>query len=872
MRNISLLLAAFSFILSVGASEYHKCGWENCASKHSAFQSLRSRMPEAVGQRPPGNGRQYAPDRIIDVTHQKIDFTPDFAAKTLSGISTITFSPIAGGISELKLDAVDLHIREVTGENVEVDSWDHDDARLTVLFKTPVNPEDTVSLSITYDAFPQHGLYFRTAAMGYPEGDDHLWTQGEPQMHRHWFPGYDYPNERFTSEVICHVPEKMTVLSNGDLISDTVADGKRTVHWHQKEEHVNYLISVVAGHFKKLEDKHGELPLAFYTPPSEFAEAANSFRDTAKILPFLEKEIGATFPWAKYYNVCVADFIAGGMENTSITTLTTRTLFSETSGNLRTSHRLDTHEITHQWFGDLLTCKDWSHLWLNEGFATYYTHLYENEKNGRDSMLFGLLKDAESVFSRNDNKPIVWRGYEDPIEQFDYRAYPKGAWVLHMLRSQLGPELYQKCIQTYVERFRNTNVTTDQLSSVIEELSGRSFDEFFDQWVYHGGFPDLKATYKWDQKNSKASLKISQKQKPSEQVLLFDFPLTIRFIGEDGKESKDEIIRVIEAAEDFSFDLDFKPAIVRIDPDFTVLTKIEFNPPNDLLKAQLKNEDDMIGRLLAAKAHGGKKDKASLELLGDRLANDSFHGVRTETVRALQKTHTPEALEILLLNKDQTDDRVRNEVVIAIGKFFHSDAKDALLSIAEKEPNHEIAGEAIRALGKFPIEEVSGTLISALDRESYRHEVAASAIRAIRTQADPAYIAPLSTHIQTAAAKFSTRDFGAALQTLATLARDEEIEIRDRVRYLLGTHLSDPRDSLRTDVIRSFAILNDKKAIPVLETINGTGAKDDASAKAAKDAIAKLNAGKKQADEVRDLRTKVSDLEKQIRELADKVK
>lgn len=865
---------AFSCLLTavplLQATEHWQCGWEHCAEKHSNLWSLRSRLPEPAGERPPGNGRQYAPDRIIDVTHQKIEFTPDFSSKTLNGTSTITFSPIAKPITELVLDGVDLQIEEVTSE-LKIESWDYNDEALTILFEEPLAPGVSASVVVRYRAFPQQGLYFRTSDMGYPEGDDHLWTQGEPQLHRHWFPGYDYPNERFTSEVICHVPEDMTVLSNGTLISDTVADGKRTVHWHQQKEHVNYLISVIAGHLEKIDGKHGDLPLAFYTPPSEFAEAANSFEDTAKILSFLESEIGIPFPWAKYFNVCVTDFIAGGMENTSITTLTTRTLFSKSSGNLRTSHRLDAHEITHQWFGDLLTCKDWSHLWLNEGFATFYTHLYEEEKNGHDAMLYSLHLDAEHVFSRNDNKPIVWREYKDPIEQFDYRAYPKGAWVLQMLRSQLGADLYQKSIQTYVERFRNGNVTTADLSKVIEELSGRSFDEFFDQWVYHGGFPNLKANYKWDPKKSKATLNISQTQKLSEQVLLFDFPLTIRFISEEGK-IDDRTVRIVEAKEDFSFDLDFKPAIVRIDPELAVLAKIEFRPPNELLKAQAENEKDMIGRLHAVQAYGGKKDKPSIDLLADRLANDSFHGVRIEAARALARTHTDEALAALAPHLKTEDDRVRSDVVAAVSKFFLPEAREALMTVAAEDANPEIVADAIQGLGKYPIEEVSGTLITALERDSYRHSIAVAAIRAMKTQADPAYIAPLSTHLETSKEKFFSRDYGTALQTLAILSREEDTDVRDRVRYLLGSQLNHPNESLRPEIIKAMAMLGDKRAIPVLETVTNTGPADDASAKAAKEAITKLNADKKQAEEVKDLRTKVTDLEKQIRELADKVK
>ncbi|CAN0348094.1 unnamed protein product, partial [Ectocarpus sp. 4 AP-2014] len=291
----------------------------------------------------------------------------------------------------------------------------------------PVGEE--VSVAITYTAEPKKGLYFRTADMGYPEGEDHVWSQGETHEAPHWFPCFDYPNERSTTEVICHVPADMTVLSNGTRLgSKTDAEtGLKKVHWLQGKPHVNYLVCLCAGHFAKLTGESNGVPLAFYTQPSVAKEAANSFQDTAAILAFYEEEIGVKYPWAKYDQVTILDYYWGGMENTSLTTLTNETVFDESTENIRSSRGLDAHELAHQWFGDYVTCKDWSHLWLNEGFATFYTHLYNGHKLGRDEMLYGLYRDAtERVLpgSKKNTSPIVWRRYNEAWDQFDFRAYP----------------------------------------------------------------------------------------------------------------------------------------------------------------------------------------------------------------------------------------------------------------------------------------------------------------------------------------------------------------------------------------------------------------------------------------------------------------
>ena len=861
---LGLVVAFWGSVTDLRAELHFHSAWEVCACK----RHLAEGAPLDPDADHAGNGRKYARDREIDVTHVRLEIDPDFEKRSLAGLAALNFAPIAKPLAELRLDAVDLRVETVEA-SAEIEDWQVTRDAIVVTFVEPIAADEASWVRVRYEAEPrEEGWYFRTEAMGYPAGDDHFWTQGEPEKHRYWFPGYDYPNERFTSEVLCRVPEGMTVLSNGRLIKESKVGDQTLFHWKQEEEHVNYLISVVGGYFQKLEDKHGDLPLAFYTPPSEFAVAENSFRDTAQILAFLEEEIGVEFPWAKYYNVCVADFVAGGMENTSLTTLTTWTLFSEDSEELRTSHRLDAHEATHQWFGDLLTCKDWSHLWLNEGFATYYTHLYDEHKFGTEEMRYQLYRDMGRILPNKDTKPIVWREYDDPFEQFDYRAYPKGSWVLHMLRSQLGPELFRECVTAYVERNRNRNVVTHDLAAVFEELSGRSWDEFFDQWVFHGGEPELKVAYAWDQGKKQAKLSIAQQQQLSEDVLLFDFPLPVRFLDEAGT-AHDFTVRVHEKSEDFFFELPARPKIVRIDPELTVLAAIDFQPPNPLLFAQLENPDDMMGRLLAAKALGGRKDAKSIEALEKVLTGDPFYGVRIEAAKALAKTHTPGALAALKGGTDQDDARARREVVEAIGKFYTEEGLAALQTVIESETNPEIVAEAIKASGKFPQDSVRPVLLAALDRESYRHRIAASAIGALREQADPESVPTLLAHLESNESKFSTRDLGNGLDALAYLARKLEAEEREEIRLFVAGFLDHPKGDLRRAAMKALGTLEDPRSLGALRTFVESGDGEGPDAKAAESAIKRLTAEKGQADEVKDLRQEMLDLQKELRAMRD---
>lgn len=322
--------------------------------------------------KPAANGRHYTPDRIVDVRHVAIDVTPDFQRRRIRATATITFAPIARPAESIVLDAHNLDVKKVTG-NVPIAEYQVTQTGIQIVFKQPLAVGQQATMTVQYEAEPKDGLYFRTLEMGYRAEDTHLWTQGEPHLSRHWFPSFDYPNQRFTTEVTCRVPKEMTAVSNGRLVSDQVdaASGLRVVHWLQDKPHANYLIALVAGKFSILEDRAGPTKLRFITPPSQAEYAESGFRDTADIVKFYERETGVPFPWAKYDQVVVNDFMWGGMENTSLTILNERALFSRESENIHSSQYLVAHELAHQWFGDYVTCKDWSHLWLNEGFAVY---------------------------------------------------------------------------------------------------------------------------------------------------------------------------------------------------------------------------------------------------------------------------------------------------------------------------------------------------------------------------------------------------------------------------------------------------------------------------------------------------------------------
>jgi aminopeptidase N len=856
LRFLFLLLAALASIpVGIGAEAYDfRCRW--CAMAEQARAAL------AAGDEAE-TSPNYSPSREVDILHLALDITPDFLKRSIQGTATLRFKPIAKGLDELKLDAEAMTIESVTATE-SMPRWHYDDHRLVLTFDPPVPADRETTVTITYRTEPQQGLYFRTPEMGYRPEDSHLWTQGEPIESRHWFPCFDAPNEKFTSEVTCRVPSGMVVRSNGRQVSSTAdaATGLTAVRWLQDKPHVTYLICLVAGKLQGIEDKHRDIPLAFWTPVSQAAYARNSFRDTRGMMEFFERELGVPYPWAKYDQIVVDDYSWGGMENTSITVLTAGTLFADGHDPVRSSRSLVAHELAHQWFGDLVTCRDWSHLWLNEGFATYYDALQGREQLGRDEFLHAMHENAQSVLSSTDGTPIVWRNYAKPVDQFGYRAYPKGAWVLHMLRSQLGEDLFRRCITTYLQRHAYGVVETTDLQKVIEELSGRSFDRFFDQWLHHGHHPELQVRYSWDEKSRLAKLSIAQTQKLTPTVMLFDVPLPVRFTV--GSTTVDRVLRVHAKSEDFHIPLPAAPDLVRIDPEYTVLAKVKMDVPDAMLRRQLANTNDLIGRFIAVEVLQGRRDASAIERLRSTLNSDPFHAVRSDAAAALRTIHSDEAFQALTNSLVQPDPRVRIAVLRAINGFYRDAVGPIAMGVLGREAHPDVRLAAVRLLANPGLTNGSQQLLRWMTTNSFREEITETALESLRQREDPTVAPDVLAFMRARGQELPTKVQADGLATLAWLYRNADD--KSAAREYLVSRVNDLRPGVRRAAISALGTLGDPQAIPVVETFARAGKSTPEQAAAAA-AVTRMRETRRPAAELGDLRREVTDLQKENREL-----
>ncbi len=845
-----LSLACLALIVSPARSEEWLCGHTHTAGMLAAAAR--------EGQ------RHYAPSRKMDIQHLILDVRPDFRKRSIEGTATFTLAPIAKPLEELRLDAVDLQISEVSSTE-QIRAWQNTDTHLVVSFSNPIPADRSIRLTVRYTATPERGLYFRTAEMGYPATDEHLWTQGEPTESRHWFPAFDSPNEKFTSELICRVPEGMVALSNGRQVSSErdAATGLRVVRWLQDKPHVTYLIALVAGHLKSVEDKHGSIPLALFTPASQISAAPNTFKNTKDMMEFFEREIGVPYPWDKYFQAAVSDYHWGGMENTTLTVLNEGTLHPDGFESLRSSDGLVAHELAHQWFGNLVTCKDWSHLWLNEGFATYYDALYQGHRHGREGLLYAMYQNAGGVLSvPNDKIPIVHRGFSDPEEQFSFRSYPKGSWILHMLRNQLGEDLYRRCVRTYLERHKFGVVETQDLVKVIEELSGRSYDAFFDQYVYHAQQPDLSISYEWQEKEKLARIRVVQQQPVTQDVLLFRIPAKLRFKGSFGV--IDQEIQISQKAEDYYVPLAQAPESVRFDPDYGLLAKVTFPLPEKMLLAQLNESSDLIGRLLAIEQLTSMKNAGVVARLKQALKSDGFYGVRLAASKALRRMDSEEAREALADTLEQADARVRKQVLIDMLAPHRESSLGHALKALGTEKNPDIQAAVIRRLGAFSRSEVRDRLLPLLQTPSYRGGLSSAAIEAMRDQNDPSFIEPILAACKANAAQWPSSVMIVGMNAISSLA--STVENKTSVREFLLGYLNDPRERVRRAALSSLGDLGDPASIAALSPLLELKPLDPLRVRA-EAAIQKLRDAKKPRVEFGDVRNEVLTLQQENKDL-----
>lgn len=827
-----------------------------------------------------GNGKKWKPfqkegtaamwcrDRLVDVEHIKLDIELDFEAKTLKGRSTLTVRPINEGTKFVELDACEMKVGSVTVAGKAAD-FNHDGQKLTVMFNATPAADRPIDIEISYSTKPRRGAYFVGPDAAYPNKHREMWTQGQDEDSRFWFPCFDYPNEKASSEIVVKVPKGMTSLSNGKLLSKTAKGDFEIHHWRQEIPHVAYLVTLVVGDYVKVNDEWDGLEVSYLVPPGREGDGKRSFSKTPKMVELFSRLTGVRYPYEKYSQITAVDFIFGGMENTTATTQTELTLHDARASLDFSSESLVAHELAHQWFGDYVTCRDWSHAWLNEGFATFMEIIWYEHEHGVVESQYYADGDMKAYLSEDRGayrRPIVTNVYKEPLDLFDRHLYQKGALVLHHLRHMVGDRLFWKAINLYLTNHGQKSVITQNLSDAFQEVTGRNLEWFFTQWVFGGGHPDLKVSAKWDDASAQLELNILQQQKKDDLTAIFRLPVKVQFVWEGGEEIRE--FEISEAAHRYFIQLPKRPKMVLFDPGNSVLKTLELDYSEDLLIAQLKGaQDDVMSRVHAARELGKKGTAAATEALAEVLMGDSFWGVQAECADALGKIHNEGALNALIDSRKVKHPKARRAVAAALGEWMGDKSANALIAMLKKDESYYVEAEAARALGRTRSGLAFDALVAALAKESHNDVIRSSVFAGFCELRDMRALEVMKEWLTYG------RPWQARLSAVSSIGRLAHHHTEERakleVRELLEPLLE---QDFRTvmNAISGLEALGDIKAVSVLEKC-AAGALDGRIKRRAQNAAAAIRDSAGAPKELKALREDYDSLKKDHDDLKNRL-
>ncbi len=685
--------------------------------------SAQTAKDSEVKKLPPVN---YVRSRNIDIKHVAIDLRFDWDKQQAYGNTIVTLAPFKD-TDKITLDAAQMQISSVTtasGTPLKfVYAGGEADDNLQITLDRVYKSGEDVAVKIDYrtsyvnkaDADTAIGSFGRGIRFIKPTDDQpkkprQIWSQGESEFNRYWFPSYDAPNDFRTSELRATVEKPYIVISNGKLVeTKDNTDNTRTFYWKMDTPYSNYLTSIVIGDFTEI--KNGEydgVPVYAYGYPSEAKEVAETTKRVPAMIKFFSEKTGVKYAYPKYSQAVVEDF-GGGMENISATTQIEEMIHDDREMLDEDSDSLQSHELAHQWFGDFVTTRDWGQIWLNESFATYFQGLWDEESKGEDYYLNkDIRKNHEEVlktWADGNRRPIVTKYYANKDAMFDSYAYPGGGSVLHTLRKHLGDELFFKSLKKYLTDNAHQPVSTEDLRIAIEETTGQSMDWFFDQWLYKMGHPVFVVTKSYDAAARKLTLNVKQMQKidPNNQYPQTEFFQAYVDVEIDGNMQRIWIKPQVENV--YTFDSASEPKLVNFDYQDALLKELTFDKSTDELIYQLANDKDSLGRSwamgeLVKKVADAPTDKIKvLDALRTEISKDSLSINRQDAVGAMMSVIAAGA-------KSQ-------------GDFKLDDATVSVLQTAAKDQNSLVRAAAFEALGATGDAKYAGLYLSALNDPSY---------------------------------------------------------------------------------------------------------------------------------------------------------
>jgi aminopeptidase N len=656
--------------------------------------------------------------KINNLVHTKLNATFDYSKSYLNGKAWITLKPHFYATDSLQLDAKGMDIHKVelvkAGKNIPL-KYSYDNYFLNIKLDRTYQRDEKYVVYIDYTAKPDElktegsaaitdakGLYFIN-----PRGEDknkptQIWTQGETEATSVWIPTIDRTNQKTTHEFNLTVPAKYVTLANGKLTAQKKhTDGTRTDTWVMALPHSPYLFFFAVGDFAIVKDNYKGKEVSYYVEKKFAPVARKIFGHTPEMMKFFSEKItGVEYPWIKYSQIAVRDYVSGAMENT------TATLFLEAvqqnarelvDGNAREG--TIAHELFHQWFGDLVTAESWSNLTVNESFARYSQLLWFEYKYGSDEGEYGNHNEMGLYFANpaNKNKDLVRFYYNDQEDMFDRVSYEKGARILHMLRKYIGDEAFFKSLNKYLTTYQFGNASAHRLRLIFEDVSGKDLNWFFNQWYFGSGHPNVEISYGYDASSQTAKVYIKQTQAGDK---LFKLPMAVDIYH--GANKKRYTIWAENRADTFSFFVPAKPDLINVDAEKIMLMEKKDNKNLDEFIHQYNYAKKYLDRAEAVEFAGKNiNDPAAYNFLVKTLG-DPFFRIRLQTTTLLGTVKLDDAtlskIEAIAKNDDHTITRAAAIDVLAKSK--KTGYKDFFIR-STRDSSYSVAGAALEALGEI---------------------------------------------------------------------------------------------------------------------------------------------------------------------------
>lgn len=771
-----------------------------------------------------GSGHAYYHPTAIapytfDDTIIRIHF--DVARGIVFGDETAIVRAKRSGLRSLPFNTVGIRYRSVTVDGRRVAySIDAPHQLMHVDLATPATAGTRLVIEFRYWTAPQSGIYFVRPDKNYPDVTPEIWSQGEPTDNRRWFPTWDEPNQKTPSELIVTVPRGWTAVANGYLKAHTHTKSTDTWDWKSPRLKSTYLIAFAAGPLSKYHTTLGPLDVDSYVQPRDANLNAICFGETNRMIDYYQQIIGLKYPFEKYAQVTAERFTFGGMENASVTIQTELALHPAIEDVESPCDTLVSHELAQQWWGDDATMADWSNLWLNEGFATYYDELWTGKRFGEPAFEYARYNAQQAYFSETQQyfRPIVDYVYNNPLDLFDASSHERPAQVLHMLRYLFGSARFFAALRSYLRLYQYKNANTHQVFAAIGASLGTDLAWFEKEWFYRSDYPHYYVTDRYDSARHTLTLHVRQKNHDGQPFVM---PVVIEaFWGarvtriEPRIDRNDQVVVMTRVGA--------KPKMVLFDPNNNILRELTFPKSIADLAYQLARAPHVgdrewaLARLAKLSHDKGAARGAAMRAVRAAVRFDAFYGLRADAVAVAAEFDDALAVGAALQDKDK---RVRLAAEdAAAGLEGHPDAIVARLNAMTNDPDPNVVAGALASLGALKVAGIYPRLVAALDRPSFRQTIAIGALRGLAAYADAAAL-PLLRAKTTYGVQEQERN--AAVMSLAQLAKRVGLP-KAALPTLTALAEHDPLISTRIAAVNALGTLGDPAAAPTLKHVEKT--------------------------------------------------